>query len=139
MRTIRWRANPLAAVACLALAGSACRGEPPSPPPPPVVDLLRQAPAADETVHAARLAADLRGLAGKDPGAVVAARLRELGFAPGAQNGGWRQPFDRVTRVARPQAPLVLQNGERRISLAPGRDFVAALGTDAAAARAGGT
>src|SRR5688500_11237122 len=139
MRTMRSGPGRLAAVAWLALAGSACGGDPPSPPLPPVVDLMRQAPAADETIHAARLAADLRGLSGKDPGAAVPARLRELGCAPGGPNGGWRQPFDRLTRVARPQAPLVLQNGERRITLAPGREFVAAIGTDAAAARAGGT
>ena len=124
---------------CLALAASSCGGGREAPPPPPVVDLLRQVPAADEVVHAGRLAAELRALSGADPSAFLAARLRELGFAPGGPNGAWRQPFERVTRVARPQAPLVLQNGERRVSLAAGSDFVAALGTDASAARAGGT
>jgi hypothetical protein len=106
---------------------------------PPVVDLLRQAPAADEAIHGERLAADLEALLGAGPAAAAAGRLHALGVAPGGPEGGWRQPFDLVTRVARPAAPLVLHAGDRPVTLAPGGDFVAALGTDAVEARAGGT
>jgi len=55
-------------------------------------------------------------------------QLTDIGFEPGAADGGWQQPFDLVSVNAHPPQTWTFETGDSQISFETLDDFVAASG-----------
>jgi Zn-dependent M28 family amino/carboxypeptidase len=149
MMTLRRRTRLVGACAALAWTLAACTsddGKPAAAPvaAPPVPGISAEAIAAAQTIDGEdvrRVVAEISGDAyeGRAPGSQGEARTRaylkseleRLGFAPGAADGSYEQPFDLVGVTA--TAPPVWQferDGET-VAIARGAEFVAASGVQA--------
>ena len=130
----------LTATAVLALAPACAPPEETAAPPEPVevTDAVLQ---AAEAVTAEKLEKDTRylasdDLAGRGPASegdalarvYIAQRLRDAGFAPGAANGGWEQPFPIVSVHARAPEAWSFESGAERVAFAWWDDYIAFSG-----------
>jgi Zn-dependent M28 family amino/carboxypeptidase len=59
------------------------------------------------------------------------AQLETMGFAPGAADGGWLQPFDLVSLTAQMPDVWAFRSDENTVALQPQQDYVAASGVQA--------
>ena len=77
--------------------------------------------------------------AGRGPGepgdprtrAWLAAELKKIGFAPGAEDGAWQQPFDLVGIKAAQPARWAFSRGDQTLELAQGSEFIVSSGVQA--------
>lgn len=61
--------------------------------------------------------------------------LRDIGFAPGNGNGGYRQPFDLIGLIAEQPPEWTFNAGDRFLRLQQNDDFIASSGVQASEAR----
>jgi len=135
--------------ACLAACGSDTDVAAPAPAPPapapPQAAAAAPFTAAAGTAAAAIDAETIRRVTieisddryeGRGPGTAgdiatrdfLAAELRSIGFEPGADNGGWEQPFDLMSVTAQPPANWTFETGTSVTTFDQLSEFVVASG-----------
>jgi Zn-dependent M28 family amino/carboxypeptidase len=121
-----------AALSAAPAAVAASPGNGPSPDEKTAADTIRPA----ELLGVVRFLSDDL-LEGRNPGSAgdrlaqryLATELEKLGYAPGAPDGTYLQPFD-IVGVRSKSSGLTLSGGAEKLSLRPWDDYVAFAGTE---------